>query len=67
MSYVTVMPAFPRSGWMVAHREGCMITHTRLDRASSHDKEAARAEVEAMFPNHVICFAGDPIPDQKIS
>lgn len=60
--YVTVMSAFPRSGWMVASRNGDVITHQRLNKASVHDSEAARAEVEAMFPGYVVCFKTSEIP-----
>jgi hypothetical protein len=62
--YVTVMDAAPRSGWKVAHRTGCVITHTRLN-AGKYDANAARAEAEAMFPNHLVVMPGDPVKPWK--
>jgi hypothetical protein len=61
MTYVTVMDARPRSGWLVAHRSGDVIEHRRLT-AAKHDPEAARAEAAAMFPDHLVVLPGDPKP-----
>lgn len=58
MSYVTVMPAHPRSGWMVAHRDGDVICHTRLN-ASKSEPESARAEAAEMFPDARVVLPTD--------
>ena len=64
MTYVTVMPAAPRSGWKVASRAGDVITMTRL-MASIHEPEAARDEAAAMFPDHLVILPDDPKPWKK--
>lgn len=64
MSYVTVMDARPRSGWLLAYREGDVIIHRRLD-AAKYDADAARAEAEALFPNTRVVLPGDPNPPWK--
>lgn len=64
MTYVTVFDAKPRSGWLVAHRVGDVIVHRRLN-ASKHDPDAARAEAEALFPDHRVVLPGDPNPPWK--
>ena len=64
MNYVTVMSAHPRSGWMVAKRDGSIITYTRLG-AQKYDPDTARAEAEARFPSHRVYMAGDPNPPWK--
>ena len=61
MSYVTVMDARPRSGWIVAHRTGDLIEHRRLN-APKGDPDAARAEAEALFPDHLVVLPDDPKP-----
>lgn len=63
-TYVTVMDATPRSGWIVAHRVGDLIIHKRLDAAKS-DPVAARAEAEALFPDARVYLPGDPNPPWK--
>jgi hypothetical protein len=68
-TYVTVMDAKPRSGWLVAHRDGDCIVHTRLTakklEIDGGGIEAARAEAQAMFPDaHVYC-AGDEVKPWK--
>lgn len=61
--YVTVMDAKPRTGWLVAHRDGDIITHTRLTakklEVDGGGPEAARAEAAAMFPGATVYMAGD--------
>lgn len=64
MKYVTVMDAKPRSGWLLAHREGDVIIHRRLN-AAKHDADAARAEAEELFPEHRVVLPGDPNPPWK--
>lgn len=61
-TYVTVMPAAPRSGWKVAHRTGDVIEFTRLENASIHEPEKARAAAAKMFPDHLVVLPADPKP-----
>lgn len=60
--YATVMPTSKdRNGWMVATRSGDRIHHLRLE-APTHDREAARAEAAARYPDRLIWVAGDTGP-----
>ena len=58
MSYVTVQPAHPRSGWLVAARTGSIIEHTRLS-SPIHDREGARSEAQALHPDAHVYVQGD--------
>jgi hypothetical protein len=58
MKYVTVMDAKPRSGWLVASRDGDTIVHRRLNAAKSNP-DGARAEAETMFPDHLVVLPDD--------
>jgi hypothetical protein len=61
-NYITVFPATNnRRGWMVATRDGANIRHVRLETASIHDPEAARAEAAKLFPGKAIYMAGDTV------
>lgn len=60
-SYVTVLPAAPRSGWLAASKSGCSIRHERLS-VSIHDREAARAEAARLYPGLLVWVAGDSGP-----
>jgi len=59
--YVTVMDAAPRSGWIACSRQGDTITHTRLENAPKHDREAARAAALKAFPGHYVYVQGDSL------
>ena len=56
--YVTVMPSGRRHGYMVAHRDGDVITHRHI---GSGTLDEIRAEAARMFPKHVVYLAGDPV------
>lgn len=57
--YVTVMPAAPRSGWIVCSRQGSMIRHDRLENAPIFDREAAREAAQRLFPDLAVYVQGD--------
>lgn len=60
--YAVVQPTSKgRSGWMVAVRTGATIAHDRLECATA-DREAARAEAQAKYPQRLIWVAGDEGP-----
>lgn len=58
MNYVTVIPADPRNGWLVASRRGSLIEHKRLE-APRGNREAARAEAQAILPDAHVYVQGD--------
>lgn len=60
--YVTLMPATPRRGWLVANRDGDIITHKRLEKSAIHDPVSARAEAREMFPDKTVVMYGDTHP-----
>lgn len=57
--YVTVFPDEKgRSGWQVACKQGSQITKLRLE-APIAKPEEARAEAQAMYPDHKVWVMGD--------